>query len=57
MKNLKDGSLQIQLLGMAVTNIDALQCRGLTRGQPFHGDFKDEILFRKIRPVLLRGRS
>lgn len=57
MKILKDGSLQIQLLGMAATGIDALQCRGLTCEQPFHGDYTDEILFRKIGPVLLRGRS
>lgn len=60
MKNLKDGSLQIQSFGMAATtcaSIDALQCRRLTGGQPFYGDFTDEILPRKIRPVLLRGRS
>ena len=57
MKILKDGSLQIQVLGMAATSMDALQCRGLTRRQPLYGDFTDEILFRKIRPVLLRGRS
>ena len=38
-------------------SIDALQCRRLTSGQPFYGDFTDQILPRKIRPVLLRGRS